>query len=233
MIKRGKHTKNYTVVPNEIFKELNNGLSIGILTYLLSKPENWEATKQHLYNRFKEGRQRIDDCFNELIESGYIRKEEKRKEAGKFNGVSWVVMDTPDRLTENRQAVNGLSENRLTENGVLISTNNKVSTINNKVIDNKIIDFDILLKVLNKYTGRKFTVINKGVRSKYISRIKEGYTTEMVRNAIINACNVQTHKDNNCQYLTPEFFSRASTLDKYGVEVKKPTKAKSEYIPTV
>jgi len=84
------------------------------------------------------------------------------------------------------------------------------------------IDFKKLLEFINNKTGRGFKKVNEKARTKYKARLKEGYTKEDIFNAIRNAVEVQYHIDNNNQYLTPEFFSRADTLDKYGGEYKNP-----------
>ena len=77
------------------------------------------------------------------------------------------------------------------------------------------INFDKLLLFLNYQTKRNFKVINEATKKKYRARIKEGYTSKDIANAIENAVNSDYHKENNFTYLTPEFFSRAETLDKY------------------
>ena len=91
------------------------------------------------------------------------------------------------------------------------------------------INFDKLLSFLNSKTGRNFKIINEATKKKYNARLKEGYTNTDIANAIINAVNSDYHKETNFTYLTPEFFSRAVTLDKYSnvkkAEIKKePTK---------
>ncbi|MCT4181832.1 conserved phage C-terminal domain-containing protein [Elizabethkingia anophelis] len=78
------------------------------------------------------------------------------------------------------------------------------------------IDFANLLKSINKYTGRGFKVINDKVKKSYRARLKDGYTKETILRAIKNAAKSEYHRSNECQYLTPEFFSRSDTLDKYG-----------------
>ncbi len=100
---------------------------------------------------------------------------------------------------------------------------------NLKIIDTDKIDFDKLLSFLNSKTGRNFKVINERTEKKYYARLKEGYTNTDIANAIINAVNSDYHKGENFTYLTPEFFSRSETLDKYSnvnkSEIKKePTK---------
>ena len=82
-------------------------------------------------------------------------------------------------------------------------------------VDNSSIDFEILKNFICKSTKRNFRTINKKTQNSYKARLKEGYKKEDISNAIKNAVNSQYHKENNYQYLTPEFFSRPSTLDKY------------------
>ncbi|MCQ4139199.1 Lin1244/Lin1753 domain-containing protein [Chryseobacterium sp. EO14] len=88
--------------------------------------------------------------------------------------------------------------------------------------NNKIekIDFVKLLQIINQNTGRNFQVINENTRKKFRARLKDGYTKETILTAIKNAPKTDYHKNNNCQYLTPEFFSRADSLDKYGNKTK-------------
>jgi uncharacterized phage protein (TIGR02220 family) len=88
-------------------------------------------------------------------------------------------------------------------------------TVNDNVINNNTINFDKLLLFLNSLTKRNFKIINEATKKKYLARLKEGYTSKDIANAIENAVNSDYHKDNNFTYLTPEFFSRAVTLDKY------------------
>ena len=91
------------------------------------------------------------------------------------------------------------------------------------------IDFEKLKDFINQKTGRDFKLVNKQVQGKYLARLKEGYKKDDIINAIINAVNSDYHKENSFKYLTPEFFSRAETLDKYSnvnkSDIKKePTK---------
>jgi uncharacterized phage protein (TIGR02220 family) len=77
------------------------------------------------------------------------------------------------------------------------------------------IDYQALLDFVNKTFGRNFQVINDKVKRSYKSRIKDGYKKEHIIEAIKNCKENAYHKENNYQYCTPEFFSRAETLDKY------------------
>ena len=77
------------------------------------------------------------------------------------------------------------------------------------------IDFDKLLSFLNSKIDRDFKLVNKKVQGKYLARLKEGYTKKDILDAISNAVNSDFHKEHDFKYLTPEFFSRSETLDKY------------------
>lgn len=105
-------------------------------------------------------------------------------------------------------------------------TDNVNDNVNDNVINNNTINFDKLLLFLNSKTKRNFKIINEATKKKYRARIKEGYTSKDIANAIENAVNSDYHKENNFTYLTPEFFSRAVTLDKYS-NVNNKTKEKN------
>jgi uncharacterized phage protein (TIGR02220 family) len=84
------------------------------------------------------------------------------------------------------------------------------------------IDFEKLIEFINKNTGRNFKVINKTVKGKYLARLKEGYSKQDILDAVSNSIKSDFHKGENFKYLTPEFFSRSETLDKYSNVNNKP-----------
>jgi len=88
------------------------------------------------------------------------------------------------------------------------------------------IDFSVLLKFINDQPGREFKIINKSVRAKFFARLKDGYTKEDIRNTIINACKDEYHKETNFKYITPEYLSRASTIDKFSNTLNESDKIK-------
>lgn len=77
------------------------------------------------------------------------------------------------------------------------------------------IDYQALLDFVNKTFGRNFKVITDKVKKAYKKLLKDGYKKEDILNAIKNCKDNDYHKQNNYQYCTPEFFSRAETIDKY------------------
>jgi uncharacterized phage protein (TIGR02220 family) len=77
------------------------------------------------------------------------------------------------------------------------------------------INYQALLDFVNETFGRSFKLISEKVKKSYRARLKEGYSKDDIFNAIRNCKLNAYHKENNYQYCTPEFFSRADVLDKY------------------
>lgn len=81
------------------------------------------------------------------------------------------------------------------------------------------IDFDILREFVNRELGRAFVVVNPAVKKKYKATLKQGYTKQMIMNAILNCKKDQYHIDTNYKYCTIEYFSRPNTLDLHGTNI--------------
>lgn len=93
--------------------------------------------------------------------------------------------------------------------------------------DSEKIDFERLLIAINEITGRDFRIINEAVKRKFRARLKEGYTKEDIFNTIKNAVLDKYHNETGRKYLTPEYFSRPQTIDKYRDVAKIKQKPKS------
>lgn len=131
---KSKHAGNFTVLPNEIFKQGLTFESIGLLTYLLSLPQDWVVYKKNICKDCNIGREKLDRMFNELSEKGYIISVKKINAAGQFE-YKHIVYDRPfngepnNRCSENRS---GLTANGSTDNGKpapILNTNLTKETI--------------------------------------------------------------------------------------------------------
>ncbi|MGD8707118.1 MAG: helix-turn-helix domain-containing protein [Nitrosopumilaceae archaeon] len=123
IIRVQKNKNNPYVIINKNFLQ-NKNLSWkakGLLSYLLSLPDNWEIKVEDLKNRSTDGRDSTNTIIKELITYGYIKRKPKPKEKGKFGGYDYMVYEEP--LLETR---NGLS---VTENPKVVNNNN---IVNNK-----------------------------------------------------------------------------------------------------
>ena len=127
---------------------------------------------------------------------------EKRREAGRKGGKQTQANQASASNAKQIQA------NQADTVTVTVTETKEVDSTTPKGID-----FDNLLKFINQTFGRSFRKINDSVKQKYKARIKEGYTSEDIREAIKNCKKTEYHIENNYKYCTPEFFSRAEKID--------------------
>lgn len=126
IVRLNEHTQNYTVICNDCFQ--NSSLSmqaIGLLAYLITLPVDWKIYKSELVNHFTNGRDAINNAFNELIENGYITCEKTRTEKGTFGSNIYTVHEVPIKTnTTNGKPVteNPSTDKPSTENLQLQST---------------------------------------------------------------------------------------------------------------
>jgi hypothetical protein len=97
MIIRREHNGNFTVIPNDVLND--KALSydaVGLLCYLLSKPNNWSLQIEQLRHRGGVGRDKVYKLIGQLCEAGYIVKRPVRDpETAAFVAHEYVVYDRP------------------------------------------------------------------------------------------------------------------------------------------
>ena len=93
MIIRIRKERNYTAIANEpIEDERLSAESLGVLTYLLSKPDGWQVRKKDLLRRFKKNsKNKIETVFRELRDAGYAELVRFRDENGKMIGSCYDI----------------------------------------------------------------------------------------------------------------------------------------------
>lgn len=67
----------------------------GVLTYLISKPDNWQVRISDVVSHFTNGLHSIKSAFKELIESGYLVRNPVRQNNGKFIRHDYIVYENP------------------------------------------------------------------------------------------------------------------------------------------
>ena len=113
--------------------------SKGLLSYLLSLPDDWKIYANELTKHSKDGRTATNNTIKQLIEHGYILREKNKCEKGKFTGYSYTVNEEPLQVSRC-----GLpdADNPTTGNRPLLSTDiNQVLTepiTNKEYVDNEI-----------------------------------------------------------------------------------------------
>jgi len=133
---RAKRDRNFTVIDNCVFADKQLSFAaIGLLCYLLSKPDNWAVSAQHLTTVTEDtakesGINAVHNLLKELREVGFlVMKKQKTGEADYF------VFDVPQTKKPNQEKPNQEKPNQEKPNqekpDVLINTESKQELNNN------------------------------------------------------------------------------------------------------
>ena len=98
---RIEKTKDYTVISNYHFKDKSISLKAkGLLSMMLSLPEEWNYTTRGLAAICKEGVDSIGTALKELENAGYIQRNRLRDEKGKITDTEYVIFERPQNEPE-------------------------------------------------------------------------------------------------------------------------------------
>lgn len=212
-IVKSKHSTNFTVLPNEVFKSELSLSAIGLLAYLLSLPHDWIVYKTNLHLQLNTGREKLSSAFKDLQEKKYILSEKSFSEkTGKFE-YKHTVYDKP--YTVNPYTVKPSTAEPYTVNPLLLNKQLTKETLTKETLTKEktfsFEDFIFLINTIMK-KDRGFKGCSKSKRQ-FVARSKDGYRLEDYQKAIVTAMNQTNHKESNFMYLTPEFFTRQDRLE--------------------
>ena len=126
-------TKNYTMMSNQHLKDKRLTLKAkGLMSVMLSLPENWDYTLRGLAAISREGVDAISEAVKELERSGYVIRNRKRDERGRLSGTEYLIyedchmnsqpaQDAPEPEKSKRE--NPRLENPVQENPAQLNTN--------------------------------------------------------------------------------------------------------------
>lgn len=98
---RVERTRDYTVMSNHHLK--NRMLSLkakGLLSIMLSLPDEWDYTLRGLAAISKEGVDAIRQAILELEEAGYIVRARSRNDKGQLSGTEYVIYEHPQPVSD-------------------------------------------------------------------------------------------------------------------------------------
>lgn len=93
---RIEKTRDYTVMANHHLR--NTKLSLkekGLLSLMLSLPEDWDYTTKGLAKICKDGVDSICSTVNELEEHGYVIRERIRNAKGQLTDIQYTILEQP------------------------------------------------------------------------------------------------------------------------------------------
>lgn len=127
-IRKYKGAKNFTTVSNDYLQDrLLSWKAKGLITYIMSLPDDWEINLKDLCNRSKDGRDSTSSALNEIIENNYGFRTQERKEGGLFTGYDYTISDIKVIQPETGfpYTDNPNTDNPNTENPPQVNTNSR------------------------------------------------------------------------------------------------------------
>ena len=110
---RVEKNKGYTVMSNHHLRNHARSLKAkGLLSQMLSLPEDWDYTLQGLAQINKESIDAIREAVRELERAGYIKRSRERDERGCLRGTVYTIYEqphaepTPEEPTQEKPALN-------------------------------------------------------------------------------------------------------------------------------
>jgi hypothetical protein len=95
MIIRRRRNSNFTVIGNEPANDTRlSADALGVLTYLLTRPDNWKVIPEQLSKRFDCGRAKMYRILRLLVETGYVQRHQYRDVQRRvFGRIEYAVYD--------------------------------------------------------------------------------------------------------------------------------------------
>ena len=138
---RVERTQNYTVMSNYHLRDKTISFKAkGLLSLMLSLPEDWDYTLVGLTRISLEGKDAIRAAVVELEKAGYVQRRQTTDKAGKFGSNEYIIREYPvshEPPPEGPSSASPLSGNPMTEEPSTASTQTEKATQINKDLQKK------------------------------------------------------------------------------------------------
>jgi hypothetical protein len=205
---RVEKTKDYTVMANHHLRNTNLSLKAkGLLSLMLSLPENWDYTTKGLSFICKDGIDSINSTVKELEANGYVIRRRVRNEKGQLTTTEYTILEQPQPLDtadvpakgENPILDNPMLEKPILENPILEKPKQEKPILGNPhQLNTNISNTDLLsMEVSNPYQSNQYPA-NKEPQQK-----KMGYdsircdSVEKVRELVLKNLEYEYIKDHH------------------------------------
>lgn len=213
---------NYTVINNTALNDTRlSWKAKGIITYMLSKPDDWKFYISELVKHSTDGERAFRSGFKELKTLGYVTRKPLR-EGQRIVGWETIVHEVPQDnslLCGFEHVENEEVQNVHVQNGRLLSTDN--NQILNKQITNTKITKDFIYMVqeiieyLNLKASKNFKSTTVSTKRLINERIAEGYTVNDFKRVIDNKVKQWIHDPNMNKYLQPNTLFNVNKFEGY------------------
>ena len=124
---RVERNRGYTVMSNHHLRNRDLTLKAkGLLSQMLSLPDNWDYTLAGLTRINRESIDAIRTAVWELEKAGYITRRQGRDEKGKMAAIEYTIYEQPqleNPILGNPTTDNPMLENPMTDNPTLAKSN--------------------------------------------------------------------------------------------------------------
>ena len=158
---RVEKNSGYTVMSNHHLR--NRALSLkakGLLSQMLSLPEDWDYTLQGLARINRESIDAIRQAIRELEQAGYIQRSRERDEKGRLRGADYVIFELPQPVPasvsptlENPTLENPTQENPTLENPMQLNKDKLITEKQKK----EGLNADNLEQAFREFTAKTLT----------------------------------------------------------------------------
>ena len=102
---RIEKNKNYTVMANYHLRDITLSLKAkGLLSLMLSLPEDWDYTTKGLACICKDGVDSICSTVKELEKAGYVQRRRLRNELGHLTEIEYTILEKPVRTASSEES---------------------------------------------------------------------------------------------------------------------------------
>lgn len=133
---RVEKNKDYTIMSNHHLRNMNLSMKAkGLLSLMLSLPENWDYTLGGLASICKDGIASIRAAVVELEENGYLTRARIRNEKGQLTDTEYTIRESPffaPPVCEKPMVVSPALEKPTSENPTQLSINKSSIDISSK-----------------------------------------------------------------------------------------------------
>ena len=172
---RVEKNRGYTVMSNHHLRNPDLSLKAkGLLSQMLSLPENWDYTLKGLSSINKESIDAIRTAVWELEKAGYITRRQGRDDKGKMTAIEYTIYEQPqppqleNPTTDNPVLENPMSDNPTTENPV----SENPTQLNKELLNTELSNTDLL----NTHSIPILSTLSKGEAAQPQERKGNGNT---------------------------------------------------------
>lgn len=245
---RQKFTENFTIIPNSVLDGNLTHKAIGVLVYLLSRPENWKFNMNEIKTHFKMGIDAVRSALKELEAEKILIRYRSRNEGGKFGNMIYVLFPE-ERDFEEQKSNNDTNVGKSNVGNNNIGNSNTNNTEYNKTeykkskslsetpIKTSGITISEIFKIISNGL-EKLGMKNIGMQHAKFERIlfdlKKGYSLEEIKEVIeymINSKNEWMYKIlSNPNALQNNFDSIKFEFNKKQKEIEEERKKENEIV---